>query len=311
MSTSLAGSGDNAPMAFSDTYERARAHATERGSFAFYVPAPLPPPWSALSAALGSQISCAEGAPAGQWEDGFHYHFYLAGRSTRGVEVVWERARFVVRVFSGADLHDHALAVTLAETVARRVDARVEPDDGNDFAPGEAAGAGFGVDWIQAMAATGAARLIALTAEHGSAEIPCALRPFYFGARTLARLGPLADPVAALHASMRRVQFPDEDLFVAPPLLVTPEPGAPPPLGASDQPFTMSPIGSGVSYFFAPVDRLSFVGGSTVLVPYLTGLELLGSHVEWLDDKHVRVNAVPEDEWDDVLLRARVLLHGA
>jgi hypothetical protein len=114
-------------------------------------------------------------------------------------------------------------------------------------------------------------------------------RAFGFGARTLEAIAGAADPVAALHARMRRVQYLPDSVFAA-----TRTMNAAKRVAVLWQPelHTLLPTAHVIHLYEGPT------------VPF-ERLESLIAGVEWLDDEHVLVPPVSRGaEWAALVARA-------
>ncbi len=275
-------------------------------SYSFYVKTGTAPALGELMKAvdIAGDLHCAEAGHDGEAVKlgGEHFaHLYRYGLSTRGVELAHSEGAFQARVMTASSEDEYDLALRLCEAVARRAGAStIEAEEGETFAVGTRGS--FDASWVRFMVSSGAQSLLAMQAQ-GPAQMSGPLRGFTFGPRCAAKLQALAaaDRPAALTAMMRRVQYPDDDVFVASTFRVTPPGG-----GA---PFTMSVLGSDCDALFARVDVLSLSLGPKsralpIDVPFETASTLLAPRWEWLSDDHALVSAVPEAEWGQLLARA-------
>src|SRR5262249_28608280 len=78
---------------------------------------------------------------------------------------------------------------------------------------------------------------------------------------------------------------------------------------AEEDSFTVTAWGPGVRYLFPNVEYLAVIedmeGEGHFLVPYEAVKEIAGDHCSWIDEKQTLVEPFDEDEWPELLARAR------
>jgi hypothetical protein len=262
-------------------------------SFSFYVSLAAPPSLARLLA-IAPGASCDD-APEDHAETaplpaGYACHLYRHGESARGVEVAYENGQLGVRIMTCSSRADYELGVALARGFG---DATVAAEDDGEIESYDDA-------WIDRMVAWGPDAVMRM-AESGC-EMSGARRRFHVGPRLIAELraSGAADTLGArLLERFVRVQYVDEEgYYAASTFEVTPRDGRPP--------YTLAAWAPEVRYVFPAVERLGLVAeDGAVEIAHARGAELAGERWTWLDDKQALVEPIPDDEWEQLLRRAR------
>ena len=274
-------------------------------SYSFYVAGPAP----RNSSLLLDGVRCREEEHLEShavMKEGFFYHFHVPRRSTRGVEVGYERGSFQVRFLSLSSPEDYDLGFSLLERVAPRMDGLVQPEDGDRLAV-TVLRKSYDNTWVDQMLRS---HVDIVHSGHigGPNEIltmPAIVRPVHFGPRMRAELGkgPPQTLIDRVLDRVRLIQYIDEDdeCYVANVMEAAP-PNAPP--------FTTTAWAPGLPYLFPQVDYLSLLRGEgegIVQVPYSAVLELAGPRARYLDEAQIHVDAIDGAEWKALIAHAEKL----
>jgi hypothetical protein len=259
-------------------------------SYSFYVEGPAP----RTSLLCVDGVRCREAdhleSHAVMTED-FFYHFHVPRRSTRGVEVGYEKGSFQVRFLSLSSPEDFELGFSLLERVAPTMDGLVRPEDG-DRLPVTVLRKNYDGAWVAQMlrSSVDIVQSGRIGGPNEIVTIPASVRPVHFGPRLRAELGngPPETLVERVLDRVRLIQYIDEDdeCYVANVMEAAP-PGAPP--------FTTTEWAPGLPYLFPQVDYLSLLRGEgegIVQVPFSAALELAGPRGRYLDDSQMHLDAI-------------------
>lgn len=278
-------------------------------SYSLAVSAPAPPSARALLDALAiPDVHLRPDDPPGDgWPPG-GLRLCRAARSTRLTEVDWRDGALTIVLRALASPDDCDLALRVAEAAARLAGATtVEADYFGAVDVGELRRL-HNADWMREQAVSGTRALAKLIRDgRGPMSIPGPNRACTLGARLLAELeaaGPpdtLSDRVLA---TIRRVQWDvaagvrDAGVFES--------------AGRDD--------GAGRKTHFAIwlpdedlvipyVDyvALRITEGEVIIVPFAAVAGLAGSHGTLLDECQLLVRAMSDDDWQEVIARARPL----
>jgi len=279
-------------------------------SYELAVLAPAPPGPRALRDALA--LPDVRVLPDAEPDDGWPaggLRLCRAGRSTRLTEVDWRDGKLAIVIRALASPDDCDLALRVAEAAARLAGATtVEADYFGALDVGTLRRL-HNVDWMREQAVSGTRALATLIREgRGPMSIPGPNRACCVGARLLAELeaaGPPDDLADRVLATIRRVQwevpasFRDAGVFES--------------AGHDDG-------GAGRKTHFAIwlpdedllipyVDyvALRITEGEVVIVPFGAVAGLAGSHGTLLDECQLLVRAMSDDDWQEVIARARPL----
>lgn len=237
------------------------------------------------------------------WPDRTFAHVYVPGFSTRGVEIGPEDGVFTVRVLSNAAPEELAMAVRLVAGLARGEGATVQRDGAGAF-DAEAFEATFDAAWIAQTVEQDFAGLVALASDR-VVSLPGPVREVTFGPATLARVPATSD---ALLRVMRDVNYPngaggdDDDegeLYVSKGIR----------LRKDGREIVVHALTSGVTYFLSRCDVYALMDFPTLHIPAAELLRLAPEHVTPVDEACVRLRAVDDDAWAELLDRARPVGH--
>lgn len=261
-------------------------------SFSFHIPHPDPPP-RALFERLGiAGLEWVTPPDEDELSPGT-YHLHVEGRSTRGIEVTWEDARLEIRILVGSSPEDFAASIAIAGAAARRVGARVEPED-RDAMPADRLEARYGAHWARAMVSRDALGLRNFVFTQGTLTLICPRRCFSLGYRIVSALdaaGPADTFPDRLLDAVRRMQYLDPRRYRAPEGVETPLPSGGRASAALWQPDR--------GYLFPPVQyiHLHALDGWPLFLPYAAVPELPGVRAVWADEHRLLVEPVPGEAW--------------
>jgi hypothetical protein len=299
-------------------------------SFSFYLDLPEAPPIGELLEPIPYDILCVEEdeiEPEDEWPEGYT-HLYREGLSTCAVEINREDGRFQIRIMAFCSPEDYELALAIVEQLALYGEvAAITPEDGEPLPLGQLKKQ-YGKEWIADQVKSLFGMLPAMVArDHDTAlQVPAAVRPFWIGPRLMKELtegGPAETLPQRIIEAIRKVQYLDpEEYFCATVMEVcskkegAAEEDKPDDVGdqaddekTNDDSFTVTAWGPGVRYLFPNVDYLAVIedmeGEGHFLIPYDAVHELAGDRCSWLDEKQTLVEPFDEDEWPELLARAR------
>ncbi len=287
-------------------------------SFSFYLDLPKAPPLGELLEPIPYDILCVEEDeidPDDDWPEGYT-HLYREGLSTCAVEIDREDNRFQVRIMAFCSPEDYELALTVVELLAKWGNVEtIEPEDGEPMSLKELK-AQYGKEWIADQVKSLFSMLPAMVEKEKDAalQVPGAVRPFWIGPRLMKELvdaGPEGTLPQRIIAAIRKVQYIDpEEYFCATVMEVSSKKNDDKADDKTDdKSFTVTAWGPGVRYVFPNVDYLAVIedmeGEGHFLVPYEAVHEIAGDHCSWLDEKQTLVEPFDEDEWPELLARAR------
>ena len=273
--------------------------------------APAAPGWRALRDAVGLpdvRIVSAEPPDEG-WPDG-GLELCRAGRSTRSTEIVWDAGKLTITIRALASPDDCDLALRVAEGAARLAGAAtVEADYFGAVDLAELRRL-HTADWMREQAVSGARALATLIREgRGPLAMPGPQRSCWVGARLLAELeaaGPAEAFADRVLETMRRVQwdipagFRDAGVFVS---------GG---RGNGDGPGRETRFAVWLADENLVIPCVDYVAlrvaeGEIVMVPFGAVAGLAGTHGTLLDECQLLVRAMSDDDWADLVARARPL----
>ena len=268
-------------------------------SYSFYVSCD-PPSRDVL--ASGPPVEIVEGVPLiGPFAEGEVLHVVRPGLTARSVEVAYEEGSFSARVMTLASPEDYELALLLVCEVARRAGTEVESEEGVRFPP-DAVDAHYGRDWIDEHVHSLVGSIRAVVREHGEVQMSGATNMVTLDApfldRLFAGLPDRAQQSEALLAVFRDVNFPPEAYYRANVMQVTLRDG---------RTRTMVVWGPGVTYQLPRTELVALLAEEQVLVPWSALADLAGERLSPVDAATVRVEAVPDEAWADVVQRARAV----
>lgn len=282
-------------------------------SFSFYLDLPNPPPMGELLEPIPYDILCVEEEeidPEDDWPEGYT-HLFREGLSTCAVEINREETRYQVRIMAFCSPEDYELALAVVEQLALYGEvATITPEEGEPMPLGQLKKQ-YGKEWIAQQVKSLFGMLPAMVAREKDTalQVPGAVRPFWIGSRLMKELteaGPAESLPQRIIAAIRKVQYLDpEEYFCASVMEVSSKEGE----GTEDESFTVTAWGPGVRYLFPVVDYLAIIedmeGEGHFLVPYDAVHEIAGDHCSCLDEKQTLVEPFDEDEWPELLARAR------
>ena len=274
-------------------------------SYSFYMATKVAPDFHALLAALPHDaIECDDidfYPPLGEgFPEDVYFHFYLRGISTRAVEVGFHEGALQVRIMTCSCREDYELAFSFVKEVAATYDAMIEPEDREPLALAQ-----FDFEfegWVDEMVKSGATLLPRLI-ENPDFSTPLTLpgprREFHFGERVSAELGDPDAPDFAdrLFEKIRSVRYFDDDEFYYHANVMQIE------YKESGETTSIAVWGPGVDYVFPKVEYLSLIADDLVHIPMSAAEKL--TDVTYLDECQLIVNAIPDEEWESFLSRAR------
>ena len=277
-------------------------------SYTFQLKTPVPPGGEALFEAVGDAgLVCAERSLeelAGPWPDEV-LHFYREGLSTRAVEVAYDGVTFKVKILTASCPDDYGLALDFVCAAARDVGGEVESEEGVGF-PAEERDAHYGPDWIAEHIRKEVSHVVGLAIkEQQIVTMGCTTRNFYLGPRVAHEIlqGPSDTTPERLFERIRELMYIDLDAAesIVPAEVMSVD-------GRDGQPMRFAVWEPGVITLFPDVERLALLSDDRIMIPYRSLEALAGrGRVTWLDERHALVGAVPPDEWDGLVRKARPL----
>lgn len=259
-----------------------------------------PPTPDELAAILDEPLlEGIEGVPA-PWPEGEFAHLHVPGVSTRGLEIGPEHGLFTVRVLSSAAPEELAMGVRLVAGLARREGCTIQRDGSGDL-DADTFEATFDAAWIAATVDEDFAKLRQLASDR-LISLPGPTRRVTFGPTVLARLPGGTEPLLRL---MRDVLYPngpfeeDDGLYVSHGIGLTRD-------GREIVVHTLAP---GVNYFFTACDVYALMDAPPLHIPSTELARLAPEHVTPVDETCVRLRAFEEEEWAELLDRARAVGH--
>lgn len=256
---------------------------------------------AALRAEFGSALSW-EGEPPEPWPLDHYAHAYLWGVSTRSVELGRLDEGLQIRIMSCSCSEDYELALRTVEIVARMTGGEIESEYGETCDIGTLRLA-FDQGWVDQMVESGATilpRMLEGGRVQGPLTLPGPERDFVFGARVMAELGEVDDTYPErLFTKIREVRYFDDDAYFAANVMQVTPPGG--------EPATIAVWGPGVKYLFPNVKYLVVSAETPLFVPAAAVWELAGAACRALDDAQVLVEAIDDQDWDDLVKRAQAL----
>ena len=281
------------------------------------VASPAPPSWRALRALIAlDDLRVRPDEPGNDegWPEG-GLRLCRVGRSTRSTDVEWKNGKLTIVIRALASPDDCDLGLRVADAAARLTGAAtVEADYYGAIERAELRRL-HTADWMREQAISGTRVLAALIREGKSPMgTPGPNRTCYFGTRTLAQLeaaGPpdeLSDRVLAM---IRRVQWDDVPAdFRDAGVFEQDRDGDGEGNGDGQPRKTRFAIWLSDENLVLPwVDyvALRVTDGEIVIVPFDAVAGLAGSHGALLDECQLLVRGFSDDEWKDVVARARPL----
>ena len=279
------------------------------------VASPAPPSWRALRALIALDDLRVQPDEPGDgdgdgWPEG-GLRLCRVGRSTRSTDVEWSEGKLTIVTQALASPDDCDLALRVADAAARLTGAATVEADYYGAVERAELRRLHNADWMREQAISGTRVLAALIREGKSPMgTPGPNRTCYFGTRTLAELeaaGPAEGLSDRVLATIRRVQWDDvpADFRDA---------------GVFEQSGDGNGDGEPRKTRFAirlPDENLVLpwvdyvalrvTDGEIVIVPFDAVAGLAGSHGTLLDECQLLVRAFSDDEWKDVVARARPL----
>ena len=282
-------------------------------SYDLVVASPAPPSWRALRALIAfDDLRVRPDEPGDgdgdSWPEG-GLRLCRVGRSTRWTDVEWKEGKLTIVIRALASPDDCELALRLADAAARLTGATTVEADYYGAIELAALRRLHNADWMREQAISGTRVLAALIHEGKSPMgTPGPNRTCYFGTRTLAELeaaGPAEGLSDRVLATIRRVQWDDvpADFRDAG---VFEQSGD----GNGEPRKTRFAIWLSDENLVLPwVDyvALRVTDGEIVIVPFDAVAGLAGSHGTLLDECQLLVRAFRDDEWKQVVARARPL----
>lgn len=280
------------------------------------VASPAPPSWPALRALIAlDDLRVRPDEPGDEgWPEG-GVRLCRVGRSTRSTDVEWKDGKLTIVIRALASPDDCDLGLRVADAAARLTGAAtVEADYYGAIERAELRRL-HTADWMREQAISGTRVLAALIREGKSPMgTPGPNRTCYFGTRTLAALeaaGPpdgLSDRVLA---TIRRVQWDDvpADFRDAGVFEQSGDRDGNGNGGGEPRKTRFAIWLSDENLVLPWVDyvALRVTDGEIVIVPFDAVAGLAGSHGTLLDECQLLVRAFSDDEWKDVVARARPL----
>ena len=283
-------------------------------SYDFVVAAPAAPGWRALRDAVGlDDVRLLPDAPRDEAWPADGLRLCRVGRSVRTTQVDWKDGTLTIVLRALPSRDDCDLALRVTEAAARLAGAAtVHADYFGDVAIDELRSL-HTADWMHEQAVSGARILATLIRDgRGPMDMPGPNRSCYVGARLLAELeaaGPpdgLADRVLEV---MRRVQWDVPPGFRNAGLFVSGGKEG----GAGDRKTHFAIWLPDENLVLPRVDyvALRITEGEVVMVPFAAVAGLAGSHATLIDECQLLLRAMSDDEWKDVVARARPLAASA
>jgi hypothetical protein len=296
-------------------------------SYDLVVASPAPPSWRALIALIALDDLRVRpdqpGGPAGddRWPEG-GLRLCRVGRSTRSTDVEWRstdvegpstdiegkhgKLTIVIRALASPDDCDLALRVAVA--AARLTGAAtVEADYFGTIELAELRRL-HTADWMREQAISGTRALATLIREGKSPMgTPGPNRTCYFGTRLLAELEAAGPPEALsdrVLATIRRVQWDVPADFRDAGVFEQSGNGDAPPRKTR---FAIWLPDENQVLPWVDYVALRVTDGEIVIVPFDAVAGLAGAHATLLDECQLLVRAFSDDEWRDVVARARPL----
>jgi hypothetical protein len=280
-------------------------------SYQLTVTAPAAPGWRALRDAIGLRDVriVPDEPPDDGWPPG-GLELCRAGRSTRNTEIGWDAGKLTITIRALASPDDCDLALRVAEGAARLAGAATV--DADYFGAVELADLRrlHTAEWMREQAVSGARALATLIREgRGPLAMPGPQRSCWVGARLLAELeaaGPAAAFADRVLEAMRRVQwdipagFRDAGVFVS---------GG---RGNGDGPGRETRFAVWLADENLVIPCVDYVAlrvaeGEIVMVPFGAVAGLAGPRGTLLDECQLLVRAIGNDDWADLVARARPL----
>ena len=285
-------------------------------SYDLVVASPAPPSWRALRALIAlDDLRVRPDEPGEEgWPEG-GLRLCRVGRSTRSTEVEWRDGKLTIVIRALASPDDCDLALRVADAAVRLTGAATVEADYYGAIELAALRRLHNADWMREQAISGTRVLAALIREGKSPMGTLGPnRTCYLGTRTLAQLeaaGPPEGLSDRVLATIRRVQWDDV-------------PGDFRDAGVFEQSSSGNGNGNGngaprktrfaiwlsdENLVLPWVDyvALRVTDGEIVIVPFDAVAGLAGSHGTLFDECQLLVRAFSDDEWKQVVARARPL----
>lgn len=241
----------------------------------------------------------------GPWPKGDVVHFYQPGKTTRGIEVDYDKKLFNVRINTLAHPHDYDLGFRFLEAVAAWAGNELQTEEG-DTIPVEQLREKYDKAWIDEQNDAGFQMIISMLFNEDENErmesciLQGPVRPFHLGPRVwneIAIAGPENQMRDRLLEKMRQVQDVSQDFYAAE--LMTVE-------TATKEQFDISILVPGAQLLMPSAEFLIMAGENegddSYRVPSKDVWPLIPKEkFAWLDEEQTLIQPLTSEEWTKLI----------
>lgn len=229
-------------------------------------------------------------------------HVYLDDQSCRGVQLEFNSDAYFVKVTSPTSSDDHHLALNIVEELCKLTEASgVRGEGDEEIAPADLRKK-YDETWLRREVEFGVKSILSAAGgitDGAACTMQGCRRNFHVGLRLAVELLALPSPAMIENEFFRRfreVQYIDKRGYYTPKIYYNEKTKK-----------KICGIGPNVSYLIPWVQHLALLradGSEAIFIPRVDLYKLIRDRLKWIDEKQVVMDAVPEEEWAQIMREA-------